>query len=171
MRIFKGHDNKAWQISVDVAQLKAVREQTGVDLFRLFDDEMALLTQLTLDPCKLVDVIWVLCREQAREAGVSDEQFGRGMGGDVLQRATEAFVEAVIDFFPEQQARWNLMTAKRKGKEIQQKTLERMQGRLEAIDPEAEASRILGGDPSPNASAGTAPGQPASSPGATPSPS
>jgi ribosome biogenesis protein Tsr3 len=47
-----------------------------------------------------VDVLFVVCKNQADQAGVTDEQFGMAMGGDAIDLATKAFLEELTSFTP-----------------------------------------------------------------------
>lgn len=99
---------RSWAVSVNVASLKRVKEALGVDLADVVGEDGGVIARLASDPALLVDVLYVLCRSQAAETGVSDEQFGEAMSGDVLADATDAFVEALIQFFPHAPTRENL---------------------------------------------------------------
>lgn len=97
MHCFTDNKGYRWTISVTVGDLKRVRAAVGIDLASL--TPQALL-ELSTKPIELVDTLYVLCEKEAKEVGVSDESFGERLCGDSLERATEAFVEAMIDFFP-----------------------------------------------------------------------
>jgi len=87
-----------WRLVMSIADLRAVRDRLGVDLNRL--DSESLLTRLYTDPVFLCDVLYVLCAQQAEVVGVSDEEFGRALGGDALEAATGALLDALVNFFP-----------------------------------------------------------------------
>ena len=53
----------------------------------------------------LVDLLWVLVQPQAEAQNVSDEEFGRSLAGDAIDRATKAFLDALVAFFPAQKRR------------------------------------------------------------------
>jgi len=105
MRTFVDASGRTWTIAINVAQVKRVRDALKIDLLDL-DKDLAL--ELINDPVKLVDVIYVLCRDQALSATVSDEDFGRGMAGDAIDGATRALLEELADFFPNPRHRHNL---------------------------------------------------------------
>jgi len=52
-----------------------------------------------------VNILYILCREQAETYGVSDVQFGRGMAGGILELATTALLKELVSFFPSQKRR------------------------------------------------------------------
>lgn len=96
MPSFKDTTGREWLVVVNVAQVKRVREQLRINLAD--PNEGNLLEQLT-DPVTFVDVLFVLCQSQAKEAGVSDVQFGESMGGDALDDGLMALGGALADFF------------------------------------------------------------------------
>jgi len=111
MRSFKDNAGRTWTVTLNVYAVKKVRDLLGVDLLDLGGDPPAspgpgdkpdngLLYRLIADPVLLVDVLYVVCKEQADEANVIDEQFGRAMAGDAIDGATKAFLEELADFTP-----------------------------------------------------------------------
>jgi len=100
MKQFTDNQGRAWNVEINVDAIKRVRGTCGVDLLDASDKQKSLLTDLATDPVLLVDVIYVVCRLQADDRGVSDEDFGRAMAGDAIDRATEALLEEVVNFTP-----------------------------------------------------------------------
>ena len=114
MAKFKDNAGREWTVAIEgVSGLERVAKQADVRLDRLFDDELAGLTALARDPIKLVSVLWVMVEEQAQKTGLTAEQFGRSLGGDSLEAATTALIEAVADFSPSRQRKMiQALTAK-----------------------------------------------------------
>lgn len=100
MRKFKDLKGREWSVEVTVQGVVEVRQAVEIDLGKLFADDMQKLGELLDDLPKLVDVLWLLCAEQAKAAGVAPEDFGRALAGDVLQGAADALIDSTIDFFP-----------------------------------------------------------------------
>lgn len=108
MRTFKDNAGRTWSLTLNVWTVKKVRDLLGVDLLDLggesatgsSDKKPGLLFRLIADPVLLVDVLYVVCKDQADGASVTDEQFGRAMGGDAIDAATKAFLEELADFTP-----------------------------------------------------------------------
>jgi hypothetical protein len=90
---------RPWTVVLNVAALKRVKQVLTIDLLQVL--EGSLLERLANDPCLLCDVLFVLCQPQAQAVGVSDMQFGEALAGDVLDQAAQAFLEALVDFFPQ----------------------------------------------------------------------
>jgi hypothetical protein len=98
MPSFKDTNGREWLVTLNVAQVKRVRERLGLNLADLHQGN--LLVRLA-DPVTLVDVLFVLVQPQAEEASVTDEQFASALGGDTLSSASTALLEALCDFFPQ----------------------------------------------------------------------
>jgi len=174
VRVFKDADSRQWDLVINVAAVKRVRDLLGLDLYGLVDDEARPLGRLLGDPCKLVDVLYVLCREQAQARSITDEDFGRGFSGDSLEAAADAFCEELFDFFPNRQARETLRATKRKSRELASILLQRADQKLAEIDLAKVAEELLSkpaaspGSKSEN-SFGDSPGSSASTPAPSPS--
>jgi len=98
MKQFTDDAGTTWNVSVTVSSIKRVRDVLNVDILDTVNG--GLTDKLIDDPILLCDVLYVLCSQQAEKDGVSDEQFGERMAGDVIERATSAFLEALVEFFP-----------------------------------------------------------------------
>ena len=141
MRTFQDNAGRSWTVTLNVYAVKKVRDLLQVDLLDLGGDPSigrggleagdkpgnpstghgagGLLYRLIADPVLLVDVLYVVCQEQADGASVTDEQFGRAMAGDAIDGATKAFLEELADFTPSPrdrararkviEATWNLI--------------------------------------------------------------
>jgi hypothetical protein len=84
-------------VQITVGTIADVRAALEVDLVDLKGN---IFQRLQSDPMLLCDVLYIVCKEQADTAGVSDVDFGRAMGGDAIDDATDALLEALINFFP-----------------------------------------------------------------------
>lgn len=99
MKTFKDNASRSWTITVNVAAIKRVRSLLDVNLMEAVEGD--LLEQFSTDPILLCDVVYVLCKPEADQQGVSDEQFGQAMAGDAIEHATTALLEELVDFFPQ----------------------------------------------------------------------
>lgn len=98
---FTDEAGRQWLVPVNVASVKRCRELTDVDLLSIVDDKQgSLMAKLSTDPILLCNVLYALCKEQADNVGVTDEQFGAGLAGDALDSATRALLESLVAFFP-----------------------------------------------------------------------
>lgn len=106
MRTFKDNAGRTWSVSLNVLQMKRIRARLGIDLVNVIALEpdgkvkVDLVDRIATDPCLLVDILWVCVEDEAKVAGVSDEDFGRSLAGDSIECATAAFLDELVDFFP-----------------------------------------------------------------------
>lgn len=98
MTSFKDTEGRQWMVRIDVDAVKRVRALVDVDLLDAAGGD--LLPRIAADPVLLCDVLFALCQPEAEKRGVTDDQFGSAMGGDTIDDAAEAFMEALVDFFP-----------------------------------------------------------------------
>ncbi len=88
-----------WNLALSVGTVKRVRELSGVDLLTILDKPQALV-DLASDPVRFVDVLFIVIKPQADQIGICDEAFGESLDGETVEAATDAFLEALVDFFP-----------------------------------------------------------------------
>ncbi len=162
MRSFTDNLGRAWTVTINVAAIKRVRGLVNVDLYKLVDDGFKPLAALVSDPVQLADVLYCLCKDEADAKQISDEDFGRALGGDAITLAADAFVEELIDFFPDARARTSLKKVLAAGRTVRDKLLDHAESVIATLDPEAEASRLI-------ASYGNSPASSASTPDRSPS--
>lgn len=108
MKTFTDNDERSWDVAINVAAVKRVRDLTGVDLLEIVDG--TLIEKLIRDPILLCDIVYAVCKPQAdeRDPVVSDEEFGRAMAGDAIEHATTALLEELVSFCPSPRDRQNL---------------------------------------------------------------
>ena len=125
MATFTDNGGRTWSVVLDAAAVERVRELAGVELGRrhrpgLVGDGRHMIdvgkAMEALGPATLVDTIHAICQPAAEAAGLTRGQFGRALHGAAVERATEAFVMAVIDTQPPQarrrlMAEWNVIAA------------------------------------------------------------
>lgn len=98
MKTFTDNAGRTWTVAINIDAIKRVRALLDVDLLEIVDGK--LVERLIRDPVLLCDVVYVLCKPEADAQGVSDEQFGQAMAGDVIEHATRAVLEELVDFSP-----------------------------------------------------------------------
>jgi len=142
MRTFADANNRIWYVAINVTAVRRVRAAVQVDLCSLGDNGFAELGKLLGDPVTLCNVLYVLCRDDAEQRNVSDEEFGRALFGDVIFAAREAFVEELIDFFPDARTRAALRKVMEKSKTVGERVMDQLETQLDAIDADAEATQL-----------------------------
>jgi len=143
MRTFTDNAGRTWTVQVNVSAVKRVRGLVGIDLYKLVDDGFQALGKLVSDPVQLADVLFCLVKEEAEAKQITDEEFGRGLAGDAITLAADAFVEELIDFFPDARARASLRKAIEAGKVVRDKVISHAEKILDSINPETEAQKWI----------------------------
>lgn len=168
MHSFKDTKGREWKLELNAYLLKRVKEEVGVLLTSIADNECKLLGDLHEDCGLLVDVLWCLCRSQAKEHGVVDddesqatEKFAMGLAGDAIEHATEALVGAITDFFSSPVQRKALTELMSKAKQTTDVLGKSMLAKIEALDPNSLAETItasvLNSPPSAESTHGSTP--------------
>jgi hypothetical protein len=165
MRSFTDTLDREWKISLDWDLHEQVKQREGVLLLTLGDNDCELLAKLHTDFALLVNILWILCEEQAASLGVVDDEkmpatrkFAKGLGGDVLENAAKALVGAVIDFFPNRDQRAGLANLMEKVEQTHGLLTKSMLEKIATISPEQLVKNYID-------SAGSSPPSPESSPG------
>jgi hypothetical protein len=153
MATFRDKKNREWTLELDGPTVQEVRAETcgnvnckhrplsqqGCDGIDLADLTGKTFERLDQDMCLLVDVLWLLCRDQATAKGISDSDFGRSLGGDSISEAAKALVRACCDFLPPTKRQYLERTD---AKRVRMAELALQRGIQKIEDPETEA-RLL----------------------------
>ena len=129
MKIWKDAEGHAYETRITVAEVRDVKTALGINLMDIATGD--LLQRISEDVVLLCDILYVINRSQAKEYGIDDVQFGRNLYGDALEEATRAFMEEMINFFPNQRTRQLLTKAMTKGQERMDKALDLAEKSLE----------------------------------------
>ena len=122
MKIWKDAEGHAYETKITVAEIRDVKTELGINLMDIATGD--LLQRISEDVILLCDILYVINRSQAKGYGIDDAQFGRNLYGDALEEATHAFMEEMINFFPNQRTRQLLTKAMTKGQERMDKALD-----------------------------------------------
>ena len=140
MKTFVDNAGRTWTVAVNVDAIKRVRTLCEVNLLEIVEGD--LLGRLANDPVLLCDVLYAVCKPELDAKGVSDEDFGRAMGGDVIEAATAAFLEEMVGFFPSPK-RAVLAKALGKLRVLEERALRAVQTRLDDPRLLAEVEKQL----------------------------
>lgn len=94
MQTFTDTAGRVWSLAIGTDTIKRVRTLLSVDLMEFV--EGTLMGKLMSDVVLLVDVLYAACKQEADARGITDEQFGQAMSGDVLAAAEEALAESLF---------------------------------------------------------------------------
>jgi hypothetical protein len=157
MHTFNDTRGRTWTVTINVDVIRRVRGLLDVNLLDAVEGK--LLEGLVSDPVLLCDILFSLVQPEAQAKNISDEDFGRALGGDVLDQATTALLEELVDFFPSGR-RQVFRKALDKRKTLEGKALETATRRLESMELEqkmAAALAALPGGSTPGDSSGSSP--------------
>ena len=143
MKTFTDTAGRTWTVALTIDAAKRVKGLLDVNLLELEAGDPPLLTKLGTDVILLCDVIFALVKPQADAAGVSDEQFGAALGGEVILAAQTAFYEELVDFF-RKLGRTDLAKAVDAQRRMIDLAVRRIETRIDRLDLEAAVESTLG---------------------------
>lgn len=97
---FTDSTGRDWIVKLNVGLVEQVKDDADIDLDTLLETPEKFASILSQTPKKLVQILWVLCENQAIDYGVDPKKFGFLFDREVLDRASQAFLEAVLLFYP-----------------------------------------------------------------------
>ena len=131
MRQFKDSNDKQWDLVINVASAKKVRDLMKVDLYGLVDDGAKKLGELLGDPILFTEVVYHLCKQSQ---SMTAEEFCEGFNGDTLQASADAFFDELVDFFPDPKARVSLRKLKGKATTLADLIHEQTDEKLDSLN-------------------------------------
>lgn len=96
---FTDNQNRSWEPEIDVVTIGRVRAALKINLLELLLPNSKLGETLA-DPCLLVDVLYLLCKDRADALGMTDVDFGRALSMDSIEDAWSAVLEGLVLFSP-----------------------------------------------------------------------
>jgi len=141
MAEFRDNEGRPWTIQVTTTTLKRVKSLLGFDLGKMAADG-SLYKVLADDPILLCDLLYAICKPQADERKLSDEDFGRGLAGDAIDAATTALMEGLIDFFPKGRRELH-RKALAKFRTLETKAIQNAEDRIDSDELDRELDRRL----------------------------
>jgi len=99
MKQFKDSRGETWSVTINGASVKRAMDLLKVDLGDPLAGDPPLLTRFDIDIAFKVDMLYVACLPEAEKRSIGDVEFAERLEGDALYAASEAFLEALSDFF------------------------------------------------------------------------
>jgi hypothetical protein len=96
---FSDTNGRTWEPSVNVVTIGRVRSALKLNLLELLLPNNTLAERLA-DPCLMVDVLYLLCEDQAKEHQVSDAAFGASLSMDSIEDGWNGVLEGLVSFSP-----------------------------------------------------------------------
>jgi hypothetical protein len=138
MAAFTDAEGRNWSIVVTLATIDRIKSALGVDLLA----DPGAIGELGQDIRLCCNALYLCCEAQAKEAGITDEDFGRGMLGDAIENGTTAFLEALVDFFPSRR-RANLRLILEKSGAVADKVMAKIESQMMDLDEDEVAETVL----------------------------
>ena len=142
MHTFADTQGRTWTVTINVDVIRRVRSLLNINLLEAVEGR--LLERLITDPVLLCDILFVVIQPEAVAKDISDEDFGRSLGGDVLDLATTALLEELVDFFPSAK-RTVFRKALIKLKQLETLAIETATQRLESSELEQRMRAAISG--------------------------
>ena len=96
---FSDNAGRSWEPEVNVVTIGRVRDRLKINLLELLLPSSTLGERLS-DPCLLVDVLYLLCKDQADALDVGDVEFGKAQTMDGIEEGWSAVLEGLVLFSP-----------------------------------------------------------------------
>lgn len=135
MRAFTDTTGRKWELTINVGQVRAVRDRASFDLSAAITDKFVSLANLVNDQCKFCEVLFTLCREQAEKLGVNNKQFEDAQDADSLNEAADAFLHEFAEKMVPKTNRQNFLKYLAKAKEVGEMLSADASKAIETIDP------------------------------------
>jgi hypothetical protein len=101
---FATADGREWTLGLTVGALGDLKRDAGFDVGAAMKTGDALAVAIFGDVEQFAGALWVLVRDQAAAVGVDRDVFYRALDPASLDRAADAFVECLVDFFHRRRA-------------------------------------------------------------------
>jgi len=105
MHKFTDDLEREWKIILNTTIMEDISDGLDIDLFEPIKEgeNEQLLGKIVPTSreniIRFVNMLFMICESQCKEQGITDKQFGQGLGGGGLKSATTAFYEEWMDFF------------------------------------------------------------------------
>lgn len=133
MAKFTDANDLEWMVFIDIPTVKLLR-QHDLDVLGLFDEGFTGLEKLLGDPVRLVDTISLICQDQIKEREMDEVKFAKSLWGDALQRAVDALIEGITDFFHDPKRRESIKAVFRKSRQLESMMYDQAAAQIEAMD-------------------------------------
>lgn len=110
MREFTDAAGQAWSFELNISTVKKLNAALAAGGYEIDLLESTNVLVRLANVILAADMLFLLVRDTAEQRGVTDEEFGSRLRGDVLYHARQALIEEYIDFFPEANVRESLRT-------------------------------------------------------------
>ena len=147
MHSFTDRADRTWNLVLNVSMAKQIKDRLEYDVLNL---EQFNISKLFNDPYLLVNILWVICEKQTEKmkwvkkwiengeeiklekVAVDQDEFGEGLAGETIDKATEALLNEISDFLPNHRLRKIFSQGLKKTEEAMDKIFNQMEKVLES---------------------------------------
>lgn len=133
MHTFKDNEGVEWTVKANTLSLGRVEDALGVSFCDPKEDDGPFV-RIACNAMFCFRVLFVLCEAQAKERGITDEQFSERLVGDTLGRAQAVLLDAIVEFFPTEQRRKAARQVVESLRAVEAATIEHTSAKLAGID-------------------------------------
>ena len=89
-----------WELSLNVGMIEDIKDKLNVDLDELISKPEQMAEVVFSTPRKVVELMYACCESEIERRGLTPKQFATLFDRDVIDRANDAFIEAIMTFYP-----------------------------------------------------------------------
>jgi len=99
---FKDTKGNIWTLDINIGQYLEVKNKFDIDLSEAFSNDNNWIAAIAAHEniTVLLGIIDILTAKERESRDITLDQMYEGIDGDVVEHATEAFIEAVVNFLP-----------------------------------------------------------------------
>ena len=104
MKSFTDNQGEIWDVELNIGAAIRLKSRLNIDFDNLVKldphqpESTTSLEQISTDSILLFNIIYVLCEQQVRERGLTEEDFAARFSGDTIEAATEAMLDEIVNF-------------------------------------------------------------------------
>lgn len=99
MSRFTDAKQRTWIIEISIATISRIRSELDLDLLKVFDGNDNRANEIISDLVVMADCLYICCEEEATKQNIDSMEFGRGLHGEAVDAAVDAFLDALVNFF------------------------------------------------------------------------
>lgn len=97
MEVIKDNTGQQWELHMRLSHARVIESQTGVAVLSPETAEDTIVA-LVMNPTRMIDVLWLLVRQQVQDAGLTREEFEDRFDGKSWHAAEEALSREIVNF-------------------------------------------------------------------------
>lgn len=99
---FRDSTGREFHCTLNTAAVAEIQRSLSIDIRSVIDGTIDIDDRLS-GGAKLIGMLWIASETSATEQGVTPDDFGESLGGDSLDDAVDALLQAIVSFLPRSQ--------------------------------------------------------------------